>query len=285
MLGPDDLILCSGTVPGASIRERVQAAEQGGFRAVSLFLDDYRRAGAEGWSDTDLRHLLDDSGLVVAELDPLMNWIPGLESGGNVDAQGEAFLGYREEDFYAAANALGARSLNVVLISDRAPAPEEIAEAFGSLCDRAAEHGLLVHLEFLPWTQIPSCASALEIVERADRPNGGLMFDTWHHFRSGADDAKLRDVPARRILSIQLNDAPREAEANLVDETLHRRLLPGEGDIDLVGILRTFHELGVTAPVGVEVFSDELAAQPPLEVARKAGRAVRELLKRARTGA
>ena len=174
--------------------------------------------------------------------------------------------------------------MNVVSFTDTPLMMSAIAEAFAALCDRAAARGLLVHLEFLPWTLIPDLDAALEIVELADRPNGGVMFDTWHHFRSRTKNDRIRNVPGRRILALQMNDAPREAEENLIEETLHRRLLPGEGDIDLVEILRLIDQAGSPAPVGVEIFSDALARLPAKEVARRAGEAARAVLRQARRG-
>ncbi len=284
MLGPEDLVLCAGTLAGASFRERVEAAAEAGFSAISLFLGDYQQARAEGLSDGEMRRLLGDHGIALAELDPLMSWVPGAELGASANEQGAKFFQQREQDFYAAADALGARSLNAISITDNPLAKSALAEAFAALCDRAAAHGLLVHLEFLPWTSLPDLDAALEIVELADRPNGGLMFDTWHHFRSRGKNERIRSVPGRRILALQINDAPREAEPNLVDETLHRRLLPGQGDIDLVEILRLLDEVGSPAPVGIEVFSDALAGLPPREAARRAGDAARAVLLQARDG-
>ncbi len=284
MLGPEDLVLCAGTLAGASFRERVEAAAEAGFSAISLFLGDYQQARAEGLSDAEMRRLLGDHGIALAELDPLMSWVPGAELGASANERGAEFFQQREEDFYAAADALGARSLNAISITDNPLAKSALAEAFAALCDRAAAHGLLVHLEFLPWTSIPDLDAALEIVELADRPNGGLMFDTWHHFRSRGKNERIRSVPGRRILALQINDAPREAEPNLVDETLHRRLLPGQGDIDLVEILRLLDEVGSPAPVGIEVFSDVLAGLPPREAAQRAGDAARAVLQQARDG-
>jgi len=58
---------------------------------------------------------------------------------------------------------------------------EEAAEGFASLCDRAADHGLLVGLEAVPeMTNIETLGLAYEIVERANKDNGGLCFDSWH---------------------------------------------------------------------------------------------------------
>lgn len=278
MLGPQDLVLCAGTVGRASFQEHLDAASAGGFQGISLYATEYQRARSGGLSDSDMRRMLDDHGLEIAELDPLLSWVPSAALGVGASEAGKGFFDAREEDFYAIAQALGARSINAVLFTDARIEPAVIAEDFASLCNRAAGHDLLVHLEFLPWTQIPDLASALAIVELADRPNGGVMFDSWHHFRSQSGAGDLGPAEVGRVFAVQLNDAPREPQADLIEETLHGRLLPGDGDIDLTEILAWLRGGGSQAPLGVEVFSDELAGLPAVEVGRRAGAAARSVL-------
>ena len=117
-LGPRDLVLCAGTLARASFRERVEAASAAGFAGISLFLADYHEAREEGHSDADLRALLADHGIAVAELDALLRWIPGTELGASANDTGAELFRYDEDDFYAAADALGARSINAVAVSD-----------------------------------------------------------------------------------------------------------------------------------------------------------------------
>jgi sugar phosphate isomerase/epimerase len=275
-LGPDDLLLCAGTLARASFAERVEAAVAGGFRGLSLFGADYRRARAAGLSDADMRNMLSDAGLEIGELDPLMTWLPGATPGrGDFEAT--------EDEFYAIAQALGARSINAVVFAPEVIDESVVVDSFAALCDRAAENDLLVHLEFMPWTQVPNAVQAWDLVGRADRPNGGIMFDSWHHFRSGLSNEELRaKVPAERILAVQLNDAPTEAEEDVIAETLNRRRLPGDGDIDLPAILRGLREDGAPAPLGVEVFCEDLFDLAPNEVARRCGDATRKTIAKSR---
>ena len=155
---------------------------------------------------------------------------------------------------------------------------DDAAEAFARLCDRAAEHGLLVHLEWLAWSRIPDLGTALEIVTLADRPNGGLNVDTWHCARTDTTAADLLAVPGDRVLAIQVDDGPAQAEENLIEATLHARLIPGEGAFDLHGYLASLHAIEATAPIGVEIFSDDLHALGPAEAAQRAAQATRALL-------
>jgi len=121
-------------------------------------------------------------------------------------------------------------------------------------------------------------AMARAIVEAADAPNGGLNIDAWHLVRAGVRLEELAAVPGDRILGIQLDDGPAAAEENLLEATLHHRRLPGEGEFDLVGLLRTLAATGTTAPLGVEVFSDALHELGPLEAARRAADTTRTIL-------
>src|SRR5262249_59325860 len=76
-LGPNDLVLCSGTMRAASLAEKCAAAVAGGFSALTLWPTDVRRAKADGLSLADVRHMIADHGLAVADLDALLVWLPG----------------------------------------------------------------------------------------------------------------------------------------------------------------------------------------------------------------
>jgi sugar phosphate isomerase/epimerase len=270
MLGPDDLVLCSGTLRRASLAEKCAAAVAGGFRALTLWPSD-----VGGLALADAKRMITDHGLVVADLDPLLRWLPGETVPPGVPAATEA-------EFYAIAEGVGARSLNVAQGFGARVDLDRAAEALAGVCDRAREHGLLVTLEYLPWSGIPDARTALAIVERTGRANATLMIDTWHSFRGGTDDAQLAALPGARIGSVQLNDAPAAPSADLVAETLSARLLPGAGAIPLARWLGILARIGSRAPLGVEVFSDALDALPAVEVGRRCGEAARAVLAAAR---
>jgi sugar phosphate isomerase/epimerase len=265
----DLLVLSAHTVPSATWEERLDAAVAGGFGAIGMRLADVRAARADH-ADVDLRAALADRGLVVAEVDVLWEWALGGERGER-SRRAEAGL-------VDAAVAVGARTLNAVSELDPDGGLDGAAERFAALCDRVAAHGLGVHVEFMPWSTIPDLATAWEIVRRAGRPNGGVMVDTWHHYRGPGDDALLATLPPAAVLAVQVDDAPAVPEADPVEETLHRRLVPGEGGLDLVGFVRTLAAAGIDCPVGCELFSDEIHALPPAVAARRAGEGLRAVL-------
>lgn len=264
------LILCAGTLQHAGFVELCDAARAGGFDGVSLYPTHVRRAQAAGLGFADMREVLGERDLVVADLDPLLNWMPG------DDYRGE--LAATEAEWYEIAAELGARSLNLAQISRPEVDVDEAAEALAAVCDRARAVGLLVTLEYLPWAGIPDAATALAIVERSGRDNATVMIDTWHTFRGPSTEAQLQALPPGRIGSIQISDAPFQPQQDLLTETLAARRLPGEGAIPLRRWLDLLEARGVRAPVGVEVFSRVLDAVSPQEAARRCGEAARRVL-------
>ncbi|HEY5023583.1 MAG TPA: sugar phosphate isomerase/epimerase family protein [Acidimicrobiales bacterium] len=279
-LGPNSLVLCSGTVPrDISFLERLEAGADAGYEAISLWGRDYARARRDGHSDAEMRAMLDDHGLVVAEVDPAWWWTPGageIHIPVELDTM-EVFI-HGEDDLLRMAEAMGARSLNAADVFGGTWTVDEAAKAFARLCDRAAQHGLLVHLEWLAWSRIPDMATAWAVVHGADRANGGLNIDTWHCARTGTTPDELRTLPPERVFAIQLSDAPLEAEHNLIEATLHDRSLPGEGALDLPGYLGALRDSGVRCPVGAEVFSDALHDRGARGAAAAAADATRRAL-------
>lgn len=278
MLTSDDLVLCAGSALQTPFTERLRLAAASGFAGLSMWESDYLGARAEGYSDADLRGALADHGIEIAELDALTRWLPGDDDA----VRSDWATGFEEKDFYAVADAIGARSINVVdLGALRTISVEVAAEAFAGVCDRAREHGLLVHLEFLPWSNIPDLETAWDIVRKAGRDNGGVLLDTWHLLRSGGTPESLLEMPRDRVYAIQVSDAPAMAESNLMEETMARRLLPGEGAARVRDVLNVLSDGGCTAPVGVEVFSSALAALPADQAIERVATATRTVLGRA----
>jgi sugar phosphate isomerase/epimerase len=272
-----ELVLCAGTLLRASLRELAAAAQAGGFGGVSVWPHHVEGARREGMSDAGIRALLADHGVRLAEVEPLLAWLPP----GSLPESARALAGPAPEFFLDLACALGAPR---VLCADGFGARAErgaIAESFARLCEAAAARGLEVALEPIPWSSLPDPQSAFEVVRQAGA-NAGLCLDVWHFFRAGADLAQLAALPGARVTALQLSDAPAAAQADLPQESMRARRLPGEGAIDLVAFLRALDAIGCRATLGAEVFSDAHAQLDPRDVGRRAGDALRRVIRAAR---
>jgi sugar phosphate isomerase/epimerase len=277
-LGPDDLILSHFSLGRARpFEERVRAAAEAGFAAMGLYVGEYRRLRAEGTTDADLRAVLAAHGMPLVEIEALRGWSA-------TGAGRDAYLA-AERDVLGMSDALGPGH-HVQVIGPFEGTLDDAAEAFAGVCDRAAEHGLGAAIEFLPeMTNIPDADTAMQIVTRAGRANGGICLDVWHHVRGAADDAMLRRIPPERIFAVQFGDGPRRrVDADYYSDCTRYREIPGAGEFDLGGFLRLLAGMGVRVPLSVEVLSTALLELPAGELARRLHDATRAVVAAAFNG-
>jgi sugar phosphate isomerase/epimerase len=209
------LVLCAAVSASADFTTRVIAARSAGFDAITLFPQQYLNARAkEGLSIFEMQEILREHEISVAAIDPLLDWF------GDHASPSEQLM-------IEIAEALDAPAINATPAFAPDTSQEELTDAFARLCARAAQHGLRVDLEFLPWTLVPNFRVCLDIVAASGQGNVGLTFDCLHFYRSGGepdDLAALDPDLARHITNIQLCDIP-ERPAHL---DLRRRLLAGK---------------------------------------------------------
>ena len=272
-LGPKDLLLSSGTIGNPSVEELVRAAQAGGYAGIVLWPGAYLARDEVASDLASLRSRIEDAGLVLQDLDAVVVWAGPDDPGAPYYEEAE------EHKTYAMADALGARGVNS-MINSLPDLPEDAAiEAFAGICDRAAEHGLAVHLEFSRSRTPCDIESAIRVVEGADRPNGGLMVDAWHvHWGPGAFE-DLRRVDPGRVTGVQLCDAPADEPGDYGRATRHHRLLPGEGVAGIGQLLQILEGIGSQAPLCIEAFHTERVGQiGAVEYAREMADAARRLL-------
>jgi sugar phosphate isomerase/epimerase/4-hydroxyphenylpyruvate dioxygenase-like putative hemolysin len=132
---------------------------------------------------------------------------------------------------------LGARHV-ITQLPD--PDPVRKVDHFTELCDLAAPLGLTLDLEFPSWTETGDLTEAVRVLRAADRPNAGLLIDLLHFARSGSSIDELRELPREWFHFAHVCDAPADiptTTAGLIHTARFERLFPGEGGIDVPGIL------------------------------------------------
>lgn len=258
--------------------QRAAAAAAAGFAAIGLYAYDYRRMrDEEARSPAELRDVLAMNEMLLAEIEIVRGWWATSGSAHEECVEMEALAFEMADEF-------GVRYLQVIAGNDCST--DDYVTGFGELCDRAADHGLLVGIEWLPFTDVRSAADAQRIVEAADRPNGGYCVDIWHHARGANDIEMIRALGGDRVFAIQMNDGTLQQtnELDYRSDCLVSRVVPGAGEFDCVGLIRTLHEMGVTSPISLEVCSNELWAAPVATAAQRAADGMRQVLATAPSG-
>jgi sugar phosphate isomerase/epimerase len=255
------VILCTTTlVPnrdplrGEQVLGFADAAASAGFDGVWLWDMHHEWAVADGISSDAFVAHHRDLGLDIPCVEVIMDWAQPDDSPAS-------------ERTLTVAAQVGARS--VVVLTPAMPPIADAAKRLAALCDRAADRGLGVSVEPVPWHGVPDTATAEQLLDATDRDNLGIVLDLWHWQRrpGGPDLDALRRFPADRIDYVQLDDALADPWPEALIETLTARELPGYGCIDIDAVLDVLDANGATPPMAAEVFSTKLTELGPAAMA------------------
>lgn len=274
----ENLVLCNATLVGGAmevspeqVKGIIDATADSGFGGVSLWAFHHQAAIAGGKSPEEVKAWHTDRGLSVPIVESLLAWEGGDKA--TIDAQCVPTLDV--------ATLYGAKTVAGVVLAPELESEDAAAEGLGYLAKLAADRGLGVCIEWLPWTGLPTIASVWKLIENVGADNLGLVFDTWHWLRQpgGPDLETLRKIPGDRIHCVQLDDATLAGSGeDMMTESMTKRLLPGDGDVDWPSVLGALDEIGADPIWAPEVFNLDLLAKGPLEMAKQIGAATRSVL-------
>jgi sugar phosphate isomerase/epimerase len=144
------------------------------------------------------------------------------------------------------------------------------------------DHGQRFGLEYVApktsWTAarhpfIHTLAETRELIAEIDRPNVGLMLDSWHWYHAGETEADLLALSGKDIVACDLNDAPAGIPRDQQMD-LSRELPCTTGVIDVKTFLGALVKIGYDGPVRPEPFNAELRKLPKSEAVTAAARAM-----------
>ncbi len=242
-----------------TFEERVSAAKDAGFEGIGLRAETYVDALNEGLHDEDILAILKKYDMKVTEVEYIVQWA---EDHRSYEQK------YKEQMCFHMCRLFGVNHINCGLMENYSV--EHTAQKLKELCQRAGQY--TIGVEPMPYSGLPDVKKAWAVVKESGCDNAKLILDTWHWVRANQpiDLDVLKDVPADKVVSIQINDVWERpyAQTILRDESMHDRLAPGTG----IGCTAAFVEMiknkGIKpAVVGVEVISDAILAKGVREAA------------------
>jgi sugar phosphate isomerase/epimerase len=260
VLASAGLVAHRSPIAADQIRTLVDAGADAGFAGMSIWTAHADWAQEDGAGPDAFFDWHRERGLTMPVAEVLLDWV-------GTDPRAIARSCAHVLDVAARA---GASSV-IAATLDPAPPLDGAVAGLRALCDLAADRGLRISFEFLPWTGVATIADAVRLIDAVQRDNLGLVIDAWHWFRQpgGPDVPTLRALAPERIHVLQLNDAPAWPAADLPTETSTARLLPGTGAIDLRELVDVVAGTGASPVIVCEVFSVQLAEAGAAENARR----------------
>lgn len=224
------------TVPGTHPADQVEIAAKCGYEGVSLRSISMRLPGEPDFRLSDreifrsVKKALDSTGVKFMDLE-----LARIAVGVDVSSY--------EKDFQAAEK-LGARWAITSVWSDHR---EFVLEQLGKLCDMAAEHGITLNLEFVPFSSVGTLEAAQEIIDVLGKPNLKLMVDFLHAHRANVTPETLKKIPADRFGFVHLCDGPAWIppmdHPDMKGVAREKRLYAGEGQIDIAGMWKAMPQV------------------------------------------
>ncbi|MGO4596377.1 TIM barrel protein [Terrabacter sp. 2RAF25] len=155
--------------------------------------------------------------------------------------------------------------------------PDLTAEQLGTVGTVAAEHGFTLAYEALAWgTHVNRFGQARRVVEKVDLANVGVAVDTFHLLARGDGPEALAGLAGDRIAFVQIADA-HGLSMDVLEWSRHHRCFPGQGVLDVEGVVGACVEAGYRGPLSLEVFSDIVREADPRDTARDAMRSLLHL--------
>ena len=258
----------------ADLATDIRAAKAAGYGCLEIWAPKLLGYFATG-SLADLRRALRRAGLPVATLN-------SVERVTFQDPSGHERMLQDFTRFCRVASALG----GATVIAVPSPKPGRMSRtameaesvwALRQLGAIAARHEVRVALEFLGFADcsVNTLEACWRVVKRVNRPNVGLVLDTFHFYAGNSSLRSIAALDPRRLFMVHLNDVMAGPRAHLHDA---RRLYPGDGVLPLGPILRALRAIGYAGLFSVEIFQPRYWRQDPIKVAATAYKKARAVL-------
>lgn len=264
--GAPDLSISTVCLSG-TLEDKLRAAAAAGFARVEMLEYDLVMSP---WSPARLAEEAAGLGLSIEVYQPFhVETVPP-------DLFG-ASLRHAERKFDLMAE-LGARVL-VCCSSRTAKGLDDddlAAEQLHALAERAEQRGVQLAYEAVPWGRLRTHQDAWRIVEHVDHPALGVCLDSFHVLSMENDPSVIDRIPCERVFHVQLADAPR-LNMDVREWSLHYRMFPGQGSLDVAGFLSRILSMGYAGPIALEVFNDVYQQEDPRHAATDAMRSMRAL--------
>ncbi len=264
---------------GLNLETLVKVASEAKFEGLEFSMEEALKFAQEG-SDSEVQELFMMHHVAPAQWmvrASLTQTGPGVE---------QAYRGLLPQ--FKLAQTIGAPLAMVVVPSrtaeaDLAAATRTVVENLRLLAGIAADYGVRLALEFIGLRYpaegrrdfIVTLGQTLDLISTTNAPNVGVMFDFYHYYTGGSKREDLQAMPGDLLYFVHADDAP-PGDVNALTDPM--RVLPGEGVIGVLDLLRDMKAIGYDGFVSLELFGDDFRDMDPYQAARRGFRAVNQIL-------
>ena len=209
----------------------------------------------------ELRNLLEASGLQAVSLLPTPGGGPGFNPASPLPEEREATVRYYNEVIDLASDLSAKKVLYIagwqIFGTSRQQAWDRTKNCLDQIASHADKKGITILVEptAAATNLIETADDAMELMRSVARDNVKVMFDTFH--------------------ALYRNEIPADYVRAMRDDLVHihvsdsNRVIPGEGRVDWIGLMRALNECGYDGYLTMEIGLDSRTADPD-QIARTA---------------
>lgn len=252
--------LNGSTLRPTPILDKIRIAGDVGFQAIELWHDDIDAYLKSGGSLATIRKALSDAGLEVPTTIYLKGWFE------TTGAEHQSELEECKRRMHQAAE-VGA--IHVIAGPPMGFADHsQGARNYYELLEIGRQIGVKPAMEFLGFvSDICTIEAALDVVTRANHPDGTVVLDPFHIQRGGGSVESVGLLKGSQVAICHFMDTM----ASPAREQQHdqHRTFPGDGVFDLKRLLALLKHIGYDRWLSLELFREDLWAKDPKEVAKE----------------
>lgn len=257
---------------GGTLKERFEAISAAGYDGVEIFEKDL---DSHNGSAHDVRNIASNLGLEIMAFGPLRDF-----EGTPASQRPEKFDYARKK--LSIMNDLGIKRL--LVCSNTSPDSSgdvfRIANDLNELGDLAQQYEIEVGFEALSWGyHIWDYRKAWEAVQLADNKSVGIVIDNWHIMARDLPFEAIKNIPAKKIVFVQLADAPK-MQLELLDWSRHYRCFPGQGDWNMEQFYDVLEDIKYDGWISHEIFNDKFRTADPKTIALDGMRSILPIFKK-----
>ena len=261
---------CEGLLPRTSLVELIMLAGENHFDAVDVPPALLRRSMSAMRID-DIRALLEEQNVRVGSFPTSACWIDDQKT------FRDSLPGFMEDLHHYSALGCPVCHSFIMPSCEQDPAEwyQEAAERIRILANLLAQSGMKLALEYVgPMDMrrrrrnpfIWNSSQTLDWIDYIDRPNVGILLDSFHWFSAGETIQDIRKIPEELLFHVHVNDAPTDDRSLLEDG---KRCYCGEGVIPLHRFFSALKSKGYQGIAAQEVLTDRIPDETNSALAQK----------------
>ncbi len=247
---------------GLSILEEIDIAAKAGYQAIEPWVEGIDKYTAEGGSLSDLKKIVLDKGLFVANAIGFFEWIvedDARRAAGFEEAKRNMDIMNQLGSALIAAPPMGAvdaKRLDLL----------QVAVRYRELCELGDEMGVSPMVEVWGFSKtLDHLGEAALVAIESAHPRACILADVYHLYKGGSDYHGLSMLQPSAFPLMHMNDYPAGYPAATITDA--DRVYPGDGIAPLTDILQTLDGIGFDGILSLELFNESYWKTDPLSVA------------------